>query len=458
MAASEEELVGRIERALLRLGPHAVAAVRVLGLPDGRVLYERNPDLSLTPASNMKLFTSAVALAKLGPDYRFTTRVLARGERRGQTLHGDLILQGGGDPTLETDDLEALADAVRLAGIRRVTGRLLVDDTRYDSRRLGAGWNSGDEPYYYSAQISALSVDRNVVRLDIRPGGAAGEPAHVQVRPVEGYVRIVERPTTGPAGSETRIDVNRERGRNDVRVTGSIALDAPSREGVPVTVEDPARFAGALFRELLARRGVRVRGEVELGVAPPSATVVGDRLSPPLAEIVALLNKPSDNLIAEMLLKELGFVCRGSGDARSGAEVVVAWLREMGIDTGGVRIHDGSGLSRLNLVTARAVSELLLRAERCPWRDAFVASLPVAGADGTLRSRMQGSAAQGKVVAKTGTLMHVTSLSGYAAAANGRRLVFSILVNNYPGPSTGPAGAKRIEDLIAIALAEHEPE
>jgi serine-type D-Ala-D-Ala carboxypeptidase/endopeptidase (penicillin-binding protein 4) len=156
-AAQDGALSERIEAAVGRLGPHAICAVRVVSLDRGDVLYERNPDLSLNPASNMKLLTSATALAKLGPGYRFTTRVLAAGKRSAAgVLTGDLVLQGGGDPVLETAHLETLAEAVKTAGILKVTGSLRVDDYRYDDERLGTGWNSDDEPFYYSAQISAL--------------------------------------------------------------------------------------------------------------------------------------------------------------------------------------------------------------------------------------------------------------------------------------------------------------
>ena len=453
--AAAASLAERIEEALAGLGPHAVSAVRVLSLPRREVLYERNVDLSLNPASNMKLFTSAASLALLGPDYRFTTRVLRTGERAaGGVLRGDLVLQGGGDPVLESTDLAALADAVKAAGVQRVTGALRVDDTRYDTERLGSGWSWDNEPYYYSPQISALSVDRNVATVDVLPGKSPGAPAVVEVRPLEGYLKIVERPSTAEAGTATRLQVTRERGRNELRVTGVIAAGAAPSRGRTVTVEAPELLAGKLFRKLLVERGVQVAGPVLRGAAPVGAAEVAAHRSPPLGGIVALLNKPSDNLIAEMLLKELGHARTGEGSAASGGKVVRAWLERLGIDAGGVRVADGSGLSRMDLVTARAVSDLLVKADAEPWREVFVRSLPIAGVDGTLRARMKGTAAENNVRAKTGTLTSVTALSGYVTTRSGERLVFSILANNYQGPATGPTGSKRTEDAIATALAE----
>lgn len=454
--AEDAGLAARIGAALQQLGPHATCAVRVLSLTRGEVLYERNSDLSLNPASNMKLLTSATALAKLGPDYRFTTRVLAEGGRAEDRVEGDLVLQGGGDPVLETPDLEKLADAVKAAGIRRVTGGLKVDDYRFDDERLGIGWNSDDEPYYYSAQISALTLNRNVLTLDVTPGKSSGSPAGIRVKPLEGYVTVAGTVQTGASGSPTAVRISRERARNEVRVAGSIAVDAMPLTDREVTMEEPELFTAALFRQLLEQRGIRIEGPTRRQAAAPGAAEVAAVSSPPLSRIVALLNKPSDNLVAEILLKELGYSVKKRGDATAGSEVVEGWLKEIGIDTGGIRVNDGSGLSRLDLVTARAVSDLLVKADGQPWKEVYAASLPVAGVDGTLRSRMKGTAAEKTVHAKTGSLSHVSALSGYVTAAGGERLVFSILTNNYPGPSNAPASPKRIEDQIAVALAEYK--
>jgi D-alanyl-D-alanine carboxypeptidase/D-alanyl-D-alanine-endopeptidase (penicillin-binding protein 4) len=453
--AAETALRPRIEAALTKLGPHALAAVRVVALPGGKVLYERNADLSMNPASNMKLFTSAAAMSKLGPEYHFTTSVLAdRKPDASGMVEGALTLLGGGDPVLETPHLAKLADALKEAGVREVTGGIRADDYRYDDERLGNGWNSDDEPFYYSAQISALTVNRNVLQVDVAPGAAVGEPARVSVKPVPDYVTVDNRTRTVESGGRTAIRITRRRARNEVVVSGTLPIGATAVRNREVTMEEPELFAAHLFRQLLAERGVMVRGEIRREKRPAEAVELAAHQSVPLSEIIALLNKPSDNLVAEMLLKEIGYACKQSGDAVTGSNVVEAWLKEIGIENGGVRINDGSGLSRLDLVTSRAVSDLLVWVDRQPWREAFVASLPVAGVDGTLRSRLKGTAAEKNVQAKTGSLSHVTALGGYVTGKDGQRYAFSILINNYPGPLSGANGAKRAEDAIALALAE----
>lgn len=457
-AAPDAALTAGIKKILETLGPHASSAVRVVSLDTGEVLFERNPDLSLNPASNMKLFTSAASLGILGPDYRFTTAVSRHGgEIVDGVLNGDLALVGGGDPVLVAADLGKLADAVRDAGLKRVTGRLVVDDTRYDAERLGAGWQWDDEPYYYSAQISALSVDRNVLRVDVQPGEQPGEPVRVVMRPVPDYLTIANRATTGAAGSTSRIDLSRKRGQNELVVSGSVPIGGMGLRNEEITMEEPALYAGALFRRLLEERGVTVEGATTAAPTNAEWKQVASHASPPLREIAAALNKPSDNLIAEMLLKELGYQRKQPGTAAEGGAAVRAWLEQLGIRATGFRAADGSGLSRMDLVTARVVSDLLIRIQKQPWRADFEKSLPVAGVDGTLRNRMKGTPGERTIIAKTGTLNRVTALGGYAGPAEKRRIAFSILINHYPGPTTGENGSKRVEDRIAILLSEWRP-
>jgi PBP4 family serine-type D-alanyl-D-alanine carboxypeptidase len=452
-AAEESALQGKIDAALRKLGPYALAAVRVVSPARGQVLYERNADLSMNPASNMKLFTSAAAMAKLGPDYRFTTRVLAeRTPDEKGVLNGDLILQGGGDPVLETPHLEKLADALKAQGLRRVTGSLRADDYRFDAERLGIAWNSDDEPYYYSAQISALGLNRNVIQVDVAPGKSVGDPVTIKLKPVDGYVAVECRATTGADGSKASIQVSRKRAQNVVLIAGTLPLGGRAVIDEEVTMEEPELYAAHVFRTLLADRGIRLDGEIQRQPSPADAVELATNESIPLSQILSLLNKPSDNLIAEMLLKEIGYACKKSGDAGVGSEVVEGWLKEIGLDTGGVRINDGSGLSRMDLVTSRAVSDLLLWVDRQPWREAYVRSLPLAGVDGTLRSRLKGTPAEKNLSAKTGSLAHVTALGGYITSRGGESLVFSVLINNFPGSVA--RGAKPVEDKIALALAE----
>lgn len=452
-AADEGTLQDKIDAALQKLGPHALAAVRVVSPSRGQVLYERNADLSMNPASNMKLFTSAAAMAKLGPEYRFTTRVLAERKPDAEgVLNGDLVLQGGGDPVLETPHLEKLADTLKAQGLRRITGNLRADDFRFDAERLGIAWNSDDEPFYYSAQISALGLNRNVIQVDVSPGKTVGDPVSVKLKPVDGYVNVECTATTGTEGDRPSLQISRKRAQNVVLITGSLPAGGKGVTDEEVTMEEPELYTAHVFRQLLADRGIRVDGEIQRQSAPAKAVELATNASIPLSQIISLLNKPSDNLIAEMLLKEIGYTQKQSGDAGAGSDVVEAWLKEIGIETGGIRINDGSGLSRMDLVTSRAVSDLLLWVDRQPWREAYVRSLPLAGVDGTLRSRLKGTPAEKNLSAKTGSLAHVTALGGYITSRSGERLVFSVLINNFPGSVA--RGAKPVEDKIALALAE----
>lgn len=455
--AADAALTARLDTILARLGPHAITALRVVSPATGEVLYERNPDLSLTPASNMKLLTSATALARLGPEYRFVTQVRTTGVRDANgILRGDLVLVGGGDPVLETEDLASLADQLKKAGLRQVAGALLVDDRRYDDQRLGESWNWDDEPYYYAAQIGALSVNRNLITLRITPAKQPGQPATVGVEPLPDYVKVDATVATSERGSATKTELTRERGRNVARLTGSIAVGAnPLRR--EVTCEAPERYTGSLFRRLLQQRGIQITGVLRTATAPTTGTLLAEHSSPELKTILPLLNKPSDNLIAEMLLKELAWNdSHGAtpGSADRGASVVQSWLKSKGVDTSGVRGGDGSGLSRRNLVTARAVTTLLTSVLTEPWQEVFRTSLPVAGQDGTLRRRMAGTVAQGKLHAKTGSLNGVSSLSGFVETAGGERLVFSMLTNNFPGEEPGVSPPKEVEDSVGVALAE----
>ncbi len=453
-AAGNAALQARLDPVVAPVSERAFVGVLVVSATQGDVLYATNADRPFVPASNAKLITSATALATLGPDYRFVTRALATGPvRAGGVLEGDLWLRGGGDPVLMEKDLSALARRVRAAGVTRVRGRLLADDTRFDDRRLGWGWEADDESAYYAAQVSALSVNRNVVKVTVRPGGHVGAPPRVYVAPLQSYMRAENRATTGPLG-KADLQIDRARGKNTLVLRGSLPLRGAGRTGVEVTVEDPTRFTALLFRKALAGAGVTVGGKTVRGAAPVAARVVAAHWSPPLSEVVQQLNKPSDNLIAEMLLKAIAAEKSGKGTSRGGAAEVEAFLKRVGADTERLLPRDGSGLSRHNLVTPRALVQLLGYVREQPFYSVFKTSLPVAGVDGTLKNRLRDCAACGNCWAKTGTLSNVSALSGYVRAANGEELVFSIMTNNYPGTTSRTGPVKRMEDGIVTELAE----
>ncbi|SCL19581.1 D-alanyl-D-alanine carboxypeptidase/D-alanyl-D-alanine endopeptidase [Micromonospora inyonensis] len=269
----------------------AQAGVVVADATTGDTIYQRNGDRRLIPASNTKLLTSAAAMELLGAGHRFTTDVLHTGARRGTVLTGDLHLRGGGDPTMLAADYDALAARVAAAGIRVVGGNLVADDTRYDATRLGPDWTWDDEPYYYAAQVSALTVapdtdyDAGTVIVTATPGAGAGERPQISLTPPNGYVRIDNRATTVATGT-TNVSFDHEHGTNTVVVTGQVAVGAaPTSDWV--TVWEPTGYAADVFRTALRRQGVQVLGRTVLGRATPaSATGIARHDSMPLSELM----------------------------------------------------------------------------------------------------------------------------------------------------------------------------
>ncbi|RLP99525.1 D-alanyl-D-alanine carboxypeptidase/D-alanyl-D-alanine-endopeptidase [Micromonospora sp. CV4] len=439
----------------------AQASVVVVDTSTGQTLYDRNGDRRLIPASNTKLLTSTAALELLGEGHRFGTDVRTTGKRRGGLLSGNLYLRGGGDPTMLAADYDALAAQVAADGVRVVTGNLIADDTRYDRTRLGPDWTWDDEPYYYAAQVSALTVapdtdyDAGTVIVHAAPADRAGAPAVVNTTPPTGYVRIDNRAETVATG-ETSISIEREHGSNTIVVSGQIAIgDEPASDWV--TVWEPTGYAADVFRAALRRHGVRVLGRTVLGQSTPEAAhQVARHDSMSLGELMTPFLKLSNNGHAEVLTKEVGRVLSGSGTWSAGLTAISEYVADTGMDTGTLRQRDGSGLSRRNLVPATEFVDLLAAVRAEPWFTTWYAALPIAGqpdrfVGGTLRSRMAGTPAAGNVHAKTGSLTGVSGLSGYVTSADGRLLAFSILLNNYL-----TASVKTLEDQIAVALAGYD--
>jgi D-alanyl-D-alanine carboxypeptidase/D-alanyl-D-alanine-endopeptidase (penicillin-binding protein 4) len=443
------------------VGQYAAVGVCVRSLDRGDELYARNADASFVPASNQKLLVAAAALDTLGPAFSFTTRVLGLGQRHGGALLGDLVLQGGGDPTLTTEGLTTLADDVARTGIRRVTGCVRGDDSVFDRQRLGIDWAWDDEAYSYAAPISGLTLNGNSVGVEVRPGLRPGLLVLVQLDPASAPMALRVHAVTGSAGEPAALRIDRTRARDEIVVSGRIPW-----HGDPVTgrlsVDDPPLYAAAVFTALLRARGVQVAGTPVVRPAPGRAMPLAEIRSPPLAAIIREMDKNSVNLYAEMLLKALGMreksSAAGTGIGGAGEAALRAFLLRVGLRGPALVLADGSGLSRQDLVSPRNLVCLLAAVEQHPAREEFFDSLPVAGTDGTLRRRMIGTTAAGAVRAKTGSLTHVTALTGVATACDGERLAFSILTNNYPGPLSGPNGPRAMEDAIAGALVEFKRE
>ncbi|MBT8399301.1 MAG: D-alanyl-D-alanine carboxypeptidase/D-alanyl-D-alanine-endopeptidase [Rhodothermia bacterium] len=492
----------------------AIWAAHVVDLQTGRPLYSRNARKNLIPASNAKLFTTAAALEHLGPDFRFETVLYADGEVRGDTLFGDVVIRGAGDPTLSDrymDDplavLRSWADSLREHGISVVAGDIVGDDRLFDDQRLGLGWNWDNEQYYYSAQVSALSFYDNCVFVTAT-GDSMGHATTVSWEPLEtSYVTVENRTRT--------IEFEDQRSRDNYRRRGSNHIVAASHvpEGQSITqcmtVENPAAYTAHVFKEVLHGSGIAVDGsarsfsrsdaedgdgaftvESAYGVAAAGGTdgALGERVapaqdssakmvnglrnqparwsrvasysSPPLSRIAYQVNKQSENLDAELLLRAVGAYRPPSdstllpGSAAAGVARVAQTLGAAGVDTSYVGQVDGSGLSRRNLLTALDITKLLRYMSRHPNRmvaESFVVSLPVGGLDGTLGSRYrEGAVARHSVAAKTGTMTFISALSGYVTAQSGRTVIFSLICNNY---STPTSRVRQGQDSVVNILA-----
>lgn len=436
-----------------RVLAHGFQGVLVESLKDGQVLYERNSEKVFIPASGFKLLVSAAALDLLGPEYRMRTSLYVSGKRTSNgILKGDIILVGGGDPVFKHEHLQAMAAKIEALGIRVVEGDVVGDDTRFDDVRLGWGWAWDDESYYYAAQVSALNLNGNVVAVWVRPGKRAGDPASVRVTPATGYMTVRSDCRTSAPGSSKSVFVERIHGTNTIRVTGTVPLGyKPKSAEELIAVEDPTLFTCRTLVEMLQRDGVEVKGRPVRGRKPDDAELVAAHDSPPMSEILALMNKPSDNLIAECLLKTLGAQIKGQGTAVAGEEVELEFLKKIGADLTAVSITDGSGLSRVDYISPENLVAVLKYMHRHKHSKVFLDSLPTAGVDGTLRNRMRGTAAQGNARAKTGYVSRVSTISGYVTTKAGEPLVFSIMMNNHLCRNTE---AKALQDKIIKALAD----
>lgn len=471
---SAEVLALRADLARLIRSPgwrNAQWSVMVVSLDRGDTLYAHEPGTALAPASNMKLFTSAAALYYLGPEFRYATYLLTDGTIEAGVLTGDLIVYGTGDPTLtdrfyrtRTAVWEMLADTLAARGVTRILGDVVGDATYFTGSPIGTGWQESYMNASYAAQAGALSANDNIVTLRILPGAEVGWRPRVQVLPGGDGIAIVNQATT--RGGQTRIDVGRVAYSGPIVVRGQIN---PGHRGVwrAVPVADPARYAAAVFRDVLERRGIQVEGELRSVNEPESSPLTGRSVfapafderpalrvlavhrSPPLQQVLELINQRSHNLSAEQVLRTIGRVAVGDGSVEGGAYAVRYMIQqETRADSTDVTIDDGSGLSALNRASARSIIHLLAYMRESPMWESFWNTLPEAGRSEGLR-RMGGTPAAGNLRAKTGTIDRVSALSGYVTAGNGEQLAFSIISNNVPSTWR----AKRVEDAIGARLA-----
>ena len=438
----------------------------------GQILYELNADKYFVPASNMKLFTTALALAKLGPDYRFRTTLETHGTISPEgKLSGDLFLVGRGDPNLsnrkfpydlkeEFDGqpekvLAELADALVARGVKEIAGDVVGDDSYFPREPYPNGWEIDDMVWEYGAAISAIVVNDNTVTVTLTPGELAGDAVQAATAPTTPDFVLENRVVTSAPEVKSDLTLTREPDSKIVVIRGTLPAHSTPRKLV-LAMHEPAEHAAALLTHLLRERGIRVDGSPRSLHVPeaPTATpraVLAEHLSVPLGDSVKLVNKISQNLHTEMLLRAAArksVVWNTPDDLlKFPADFYVA----AGIAPEDVIQTDGSGLSRHDLVTPRALVALLKYAQDQPWFAPFYASLPIASVDGTLEPLMKTTVAAGRIHAKTGSVEHVRTRSGYAETIGGRRLIFSFLSNNQGGKNHEALDAL---DGLCVAMME----
>ncbi|HEU0054748.1 MAG TPA: D-alanyl-D-alanine carboxypeptidase/D-alanyl-D-alanine-endopeptidase [Longimicrobium sp.] len=455
-----ERIDAVLDRPALR---RAHWGIEVRDAASGRVLYARDADRLFIPASNLKLIVTATAAHHLDPTFRYRTSLYATGPVAEGTLAGDVVLYGRGDPLISArggrDRLavfEAFADSLLARGVRRVAGGVVADESFFDGDHLRGDWEADDLLWWYAAPVSALGFNDNSIDVRIAPGSAPGRAARVTFEPRTDYVTLVNAATTVAAGRARTVDLERLPGRGRLRAYGQVPANALT-DIEYFAVDDPARFAGTVFREVLERKGIAVEVDSIRVVTDPaqspadSTRLVAEHRSDLLAAVIGPILKNSQNWFAEQLVKTLGRELRGEGSWDAGLAVEREFLtREVGIDSADFVLRDASGLSAGNLVTPRALVQLLDYIRRTPGQEAVRRGLPVAGGEGSLQARFP--ELPGRVTAKTGYIGNVDSLSGFVTLQNGRVVIFSIIANQ-SGQSTGRMKAG-IDDVVRAIAGE----
>jgi D-alanyl-D-alanine carboxypeptidase/D-alanyl-D-alanine-endopeptidase (penicillin-binding protein 4) len=427
----------------------------------GDTLYSRNADKLFMPASNQKIITGSVAVTQLGPEYRWTTTLLARGPVRQGVLDGDLVVRGDGDPSISTSmrgdalaPLRDLADSLRARGITRIRGRVSAAPSPFTDASLGYGWAWDDLDEPYGAGVDALYFNEGFTQIVVRAGARPGDPVRAVTRPASTFPPLIVRATTvgrgAPAADSARprppLTVGYDSSHAGVLVAGTIAVGDTAV--LELALRDHAAAFVAALREALRSRGIAVDDARRDGAAHLDSLV--SLRSPPLRDVMRAFEKPSQNQIGELLFKTIALRATGAGRADSAQRVVEKQLVAWGAEPDGFAVRDGSGLSRHDYVSPRTLVKVLDTMRRHPDFRVFYDALPVAGVDGTIDKRMRGTPAQGNVHAKTGYIDKARSLSGYVTTPDGQMLIFSMLCNNYTVPT---ATVNRVQDSVAVRLA-----
>ncbi|WP_237563698.1 D-alanyl-D-alanine carboxypeptidase/D-alanyl-D-alanine endopeptidase [Halalkalibacter okhensis] len=435
----------------------AIAGISIRSAKTGELLMDYNGSTRLRPASNMKIFTAAAALAVLGENYTFETELYTDGNIKWTILNGNVYVKGKGDPTLLKKDIDQLVETIAKKGIKFIRGDVIGDDSWYDNTRYSIDLPWSDETTYYGSAISALTAssdldyDAGAIIVKVCPQ-TIGKTGKIQIEPQTDYVEIINETETVSTDETTNVTIKRKHGTNEIFIKGTISIKDPEVLKT-VAIWEPTDYVLSLFKESLHEKGIKVLGEIKRGETPENASLLGVHESIPLSELMVPFMKLSNNGHAEVLVKEMGKVMKEEGTWERGLEVLEKELSSFGVDTDSLVIRDGSGISHISLVSANQLTKLLFLAQSESWYPVFFHSLPSVGGKervdrGTLYTRLTNTEASGKVRAKTGTLTTVSTLSGYVETKSLGTLIFSIMLNNV----IDERKAKQLEDNIVLYL------
>jgi len=445
---------------------NAESGVFVRSCKTGETIFKMNESKNLIPASLTKLFTTSAALNILKPAFRYSTKLYLDGTKSKRGIFtGNIIIRASGDPTMSMKfktDVENLfkswADVLDSLGIKEINGNIICDDRYFDGQLYAPGWSVDDLIYPYAAPIDAIAVFDNKIKITLTAGDSAGMPVTIAVEPHNNFIEIHNNVITFPNDKAEEIYATRYKDYNVIELFGGLPFDSlqDNKTEIEIAINDPALFFLGLFKETLKQNDFKFKGALldysaagydidYLGMSP-----VAQYISPPLIEIIENINKTSNNLAAEMLLKTIGKEGTGEGSFATGCDMVKKYCKRIGIPLNNIMLYDGSGLSRYNLLQPKYIVDLLFQIYLSKYKDIFISTLARPGKDGTLKRRMTNSQAEKRVFAKTGSMNNVTNLAGYIITADGEYFAFAIMVMNHNVPETL---VQNIQDLICMRLA-----
>jgi len=462
-ASAEDSLNVKIEKLLADTTlANALIGIDIFDITTDSALFCQNCDKLFTPASNLKLFTSAAALELLGPSYRFKTRFLANGKIKKGKIDGDLIIAGGGDPLISgrfrdnvTDVLDLWADSLLARGIKEIKGDIVIDNSFFTGSEFGSGWSLNDLTYWYACPISALSFNDNCVDLKFLPGKKVGDPAVIELDPPTDYIAVSNNAITVPADSEFTLDYFRIPFTNNITFFGGIPVDDTLGKIDYVSVHRPDIYCGVIFADILKEKKIKFKGQI---IEKTDQNIPFDTLftwySDSMGVIISVINKNSQNFFAEQALKAIGKELGGEGSFHKSLEIVTSFFDSLGIGEDDLSMSDGSGLSHYNIVKPATIIELFKIMSKSPDFEVYFNSLAIPGIDRSVKNRLDSVEFRENVHTKTGSIANARTFSGLIDGPRSGHLIgFSLMVNHYSCKSSYVHNW--FDSVVAAILAEY---